>query len=417
MHSEDFDMPTVNVHHLGKPKLWFVVPAGEREKLLAALSRDKLAVRRQGSCHQFLRHASLFIHPKYLDEKSVKFTCFLQGPGVAVLVLPGAIHYGFNLGTNIAEANNYVPTGWEPPKLKECKCSGQNPITRKMLVPPTISPTKQRTALKRAATICQQTRKRPKLCRNSDEQPNEDAPVSQWLRYISSFEPLTPPDAITRAPRIFRHILALWSRRSIVRICEAIKFWGSNYSMKQLSEGWKAGSRLQRLLCPLEPAAHLSGMIDTIFGILVCNEIAHKHEYNGRLEHKTEFNIEPGDKFTHDRAYRRYRNLRTLNSLCVEGVGLLFAIPATKEAPFHISINDYIKLSKTDVSHFRGLVMSSDVFRKAYQMADKFADCVRDGKDMRVYNWEHLTDLTALERASEEEVLKYLEPEDDSEEE
>lgn len=422
MHSEDFDIPALNINHLGSPKLWVAVPASERSKLLDALSHDRLAVPKRASCHQYLRHARLFVHPEYLDKKSIRYTCFLQAPGVAVLVLPGTIHYGFNLGTNLAEAINYVPTNWEPPKLNECKCFGWKPITRDMLVSPTTAPTKptqQRKTSRRTSegeTGYQQTPKRRKTCRDTvqREQPDANASTDQWMRYISPFEEFTNLPMEIRSSHLLRHVLALWSRQSLMRTCEAIKIWGSNTTMKQICARWRMGSNLEKVLSPLGATSHLSNTIDTILGILVCREVADKHEFNGRLEHKAlykAFDISEGDKITYDRVYRRYRKLRMLDRLCIEGVGLLFTIPSTNDAPFHVTLDDYTRFSKKDVAAFRSLVMMSDIFRKTCRMADEFARCVQDGSDIPVYEWERLTDLKLLGQANEKELLRYLEPE------
>ncbi|KAL2261198.1 hypothetical protein VTK26DRAFT_4596 [Humicola hyalothermophila] len=136
LHTEDYDAPSINVNHSGSGKLWVVIPREEHEKLVDTLDRDGLA-KRPGDCHQYVRHESLFLHPRYLDENRILYRCFVQAPGVAVLVFPGAAHYGFNLGTNVAEAVNYVPEGWLPPDLKKCACNReQMPITRRMFLAP-----------------------------------------------------------------------------------------------------------------------------------------------------------------------------------------------------------------------------------------------------------------------------------------
>jgi hypothetical protein len=139
LHIEDFEAPSLNVNHYGSEKLWIIIPQKEYQKLEAALCRDGFGGG-QSVCHQWIRHLTLFLHPTYLQQNNIRYSCFLQSPGIGILIFPGAAHYGLNLGPNLAEAVNYVPDGWVPRHLKPCSCNGPA-LTRGMFLATTTDKT------------------------------------------------------------------------------------------------------------------------------------------------------------------------------------------------------------------------------------------------------------------------------------
>jgi len=63
--------------------------------------------------------------------------------------------------------------------------------------------------------------------------------------------------------------------------------------------------------------------------------------------------------------YERWRKLRKLDTICGDsGLGLLFAIPATSKAPFHVTLDEYMRFTNDEVTAFRDLILLSDTFCK-----------------------------------------------------
>lgn len=60
------------------------------------------------ACDGFLRHKTFLASPKWLIDQGVTVYTALQQPGDYVIVKPGVIHWGMNLGFNTAEAVNYA---------------------------------------------------------------------------------------------------------------------------------------------------------------------------------------------------------------------------------------------------------------------------------------------------------------------
>jgi len=59
-------------------------------------------------CSQFVRHQRRLLSPSLLQRWQIRFSIILQKSGCLVLVDYYAYHYDVNLGSNIAEAINYV---------------------------------------------------------------------------------------------------------------------------------------------------------------------------------------------------------------------------------------------------------------------------------------------------------------------
>ncbi|KZF20056.1 JmjC-domain-containing protein [Xylona heveae TC161] len=125
MHVEDFAAYSLNYHHVGAPKKWYVVRPREHqwleefihnflnpeERLLGSEHLRK--PRRPPQCGQFLRHNSLYLPEETLRTIGVCYTRVVQHQGEMVITFPFAYHQGYNTGPNIAEAIGYASERWE----------------------------------------------------------------------------------------------------------------------------------------------------------------------------------------------------------------------------------------------------------------------------------------------------------------
>ena len=383
LHTEDFDAPSINVNHSGSGKLWVVIPRDEHQKLMDALDRDGVA-KRLGKCHQYVRHESLFLHPRYLNENRIQYRCFVQPPGIAVLVFPGAAHYGFNLGPNLAEAVNYVPEGWAPPTVKQCACSPeQKSITRRMFLS-----TPKRTQSPRPATAPHRN-KRVKR-HHALQRPSNDDP-QQWLRYITSFDSKVEPPPQIRRSFLLRYVLALWSRQRLLQIHDSIQLWKNNTTAKNLCDEWRKTPQQDRVRArfseSLASNGHLNNALGSVLDVLISREIRKRYSSGSRLGpgalYKI-FNIPETDTCTHDRIQRKHQSSCKLDELCEKDLGLLFLLPHTAEEPFHVTIHDYARLPGDKAREFQRLVKKSEIFCTARRAASAFLQCALEGGEFPV---------------------------------
>jgi len=63
-------------------------------------------------CPNFLRHKTKLFSPEFLKRQGVQYQTVVQLPGEFVIPMPGAYHFGFNHGYNIAEATNFATARW-----------------------------------------------------------------------------------------------------------------------------------------------------------------------------------------------------------------------------------------------------------------------------------------------------------------
>jgi hypothetical protein len=126
---EDCDLPSVNYHHGGAPKVWFVFrssAAAEIRELVARLFADQ-------DCPDLLRHKDHFISPRIFRDAGIPYDIIVQKPGQHVILFSGAFHMGYNLGPNLCEAANFGSTHWlgswlrnqADPDTRRCRCEGQ----------------------------------------------------------------------------------------------------------------------------------------------------------------------------------------------------------------------------------------------------------------------------------------------------
>lgn len=133
LHLEDFELPALNFLQIGSPTWWLTVAKKDLQNLLDILDRNGAAPRTGSSDQQYLRHTSIFVLPRYLEQNQIPYNCFLQPQAYGVLLFQGTCHEGFRCGPNMAEAANYYPPGWVPPIIRGCNsaCNGREPITRR----------------------------------------------------------------------------------------------------------------------------------------------------------------------------------------------------------------------------------------------------------------------------------------------
>ncbi|KAI9783650.1 MAG: hypothetical protein M1839_003498 [Geoglossum umbratile] len=105
MHIEDYNIHSLNYLRSGEPKRWTIInpnslPAFESliRGLLPGLS----------NCSQFVRHADLYILPRVLRDYGIDHVEVTQKPGDMLILFPFAYHQGYNMGENMAFANNYA---------------------------------------------------------------------------------------------------------------------------------------------------------------------------------------------------------------------------------------------------------------------------------------------------------------------
>ncbi|MES1915904.1 MAG: hypothetical protein MHM6MM_007787 [Cercozoa sp. M6MM] len=123
-HLEDRDLPAVNHLHFGRPKVWYVAPPADRDKVVAALA--KIWPQDSAECAEFYRHKQCFVTPERLvSHHGVRLRRVVQLPGEFVVLHGGAFHGGFNLGFNLAEAVNFGSEYWlsqVAPRTTVCRC-------------------------------------------------------------------------------------------------------------------------------------------------------------------------------------------------------------------------------------------------------------------------------------------------------
>jgi len=118
LHVEDMDLFSISYLHSGEPKRWYggCPDDAHRIESLAQVSFPQVAGEKHGG--HFLRTKTCIMSPEMYREAGIKLTTALQEKGQFVVTLPRAYHFGFNYGTNIAEATNFALRSWFDVALK-----------------------------------------------------------------------------------------------------------------------------------------------------------------------------------------------------------------------------------------------------------------------------------------------------------
>lgn len=64
------------------------------------------------TCPQALMHKVFLLPPHLLRAAGIPVSRIVQHPGDLVITAPGAFHFGFNCGLNLAEATNFAGASW-----------------------------------------------------------------------------------------------------------------------------------------------------------------------------------------------------------------------------------------------------------------------------------------------------------------
>lgn len=67
-HIEDCDLGSLNYHHEGSPKVWYIVPGEEGKKLEQLFHKNTKEL-----CNLYIRHESIIVPPSYLQKHGIKF--------------------------------------------------------------------------------------------------------------------------------------------------------------------------------------------------------------------------------------------------------------------------------------------------------------------------------------------------------
>ncbi|AFZ80547.1 jumonji/arid domain containing protein [Theileria equi strain WA] len=107
-HTEDNYFGSVNYHHVGAPKIWYVVPPAKAGKM-EALLKNFIAMESEEFALYSLR---VQVPPDVLISNDIPIYRIVQQENEFVLVWPRTFHAGFNAGFNSNEACNIAPASW-----------------------------------------------------------------------------------------------------------------------------------------------------------------------------------------------------------------------------------------------------------------------------------------------------------------
>ncbi|KAK5215682.1 hypothetical protein LTR72_011267 [Exophiala xenobiotica] len=126
IHREDGKLPSLNVLHCGREKLWYVVAWKDGYLVENEVKR--------GKCEQKVRHASRWIPRSKLKAMGASFVTLVQRPREVVVVWGDSYHQGGTVGPTVAEAVNYAGPNWSIEGYSACSrtCPGY-PIPNALL--------------------------------------------------------------------------------------------------------------------------------------------------------------------------------------------------------------------------------------------------------------------------------------------
>jgi len=121
-HTEDMKLLSINYLHAGAPKYWYSICPEDSQRFESyATSRFGTAA---SGCPEFLRHKRYLISPALLKKAGIRYKTLIQRAGDIVITFPGAYHFGFNTGYNMAESTNFAVPEWIPfgDTARVCMC-------------------------------------------------------------------------------------------------------------------------------------------------------------------------------------------------------------------------------------------------------------------------------------------------------
>ena len=129
LHAEDMNLGSVNFLLAGAPKVWYGVPGAYYRRVVDLVARLFPTMPLVRTCPQAVMHKQCLIHPDELRAHGIPVSRVVQRAGDLVFTSPGAFHWGYNSGWNIAEATNFADHLWwtgghfkEALDVGVCKC-------------------------------------------------------------------------------------------------------------------------------------------------------------------------------------------------------------------------------------------------------------------------------------------------------
>lgn len=121
-HVEDHNMYSINYHHMGAPKTWYGVGAGDADAFDCVV-QETVYTEAKDKIHASggLMEKTTMFSPKLLLEKGIRVYRIVQQPGEFVVTFPRAYHGGFSNGFNIGEAVNFATSDWLPYGMDACQ--------------------------------------------------------------------------------------------------------------------------------------------------------------------------------------------------------------------------------------------------------------------------------------------------------
>lgn len=131
LHVEDEDCGSTNQLVFGHDKIWFIFPPSEYLKIIKLAQR--LYKESGFSCSNPTRHKTIFIPIDVLQANGIVFTRIEQSAGDTIVLAPRAFHFGYNTGSNLAVAVNFLalhPSDGETFRSQTIYCNCGKPNLR-----------------------------------------------------------------------------------------------------------------------------------------------------------------------------------------------------------------------------------------------------------------------------------------------
>lgn len=109
-HCEDANLRSYNLTLIGW-KIWILIQPYHTAKFEDLVQR---LTNCDNGCDQFVRHASVVIHPSILRAENIEFDIICSGPGEMVLTQPRQYHAVINRTASLAIATNFVLPNEDP---------------------------------------------------------------------------------------------------------------------------------------------------------------------------------------------------------------------------------------------------------------------------------------------------------------
>jgi len=112
LHSEDQNLFSCNYLLAGCPKVWYGVPPSYYSQVISLISTIFAEKKIVQQCPQAVMHKRFLLNPEVLHAAGIPTSRVIQRPGDMIITSPGAFHFGYNTGWNIAEASNFASDSW-----------------------------------------------------------------------------------------------------------------------------------------------------------------------------------------------------------------------------------------------------------------------------------------------------------------